>query len=84
MKNGHCSEKVGQYLISKFGIGEQLIWKERGSATGVARYGESEGEKREASVFPRRVVNQSLNTRVFLPFVRLDKETGRAVSEHRG
>ena len=45
-------------------------------ATSLARYEESEGGKRGAFVFPGRVANQSPNTRIFLPFVPLEKETG--------
>ena len=37
----------------------------------------SEGGKRGAPLFLGRVANQSPNTRVFLPFVLLEMETGR-------
>ena len=45
---------------------------------------ESKGGKRGAPVFPGRVADRSLNTKIFLPFVLLKKETGRSFSEHRG
>ena len=55
--------------------GQVLECPEPACAASLARYEESEGGKRGAFVFPGRMANQSPNTRIFLPFVPLEKET---------
>jgi len=62
------SEKVRQYITSKFEIGEQS--------------GRRDDPRQVSQDMRKAKANQTPNTRIFLPFVLLEKETGRSVSEH--
>ena len=73
------SEKVRQYLTSKFEIGEQSGRKEDPMKVSQDMR-KAKGRKQGAPVFLGRVANQSPNTRLFLPFVLLEKQMGKSVS----